>query len=78
MSALNGGAPVARAAVCAMPAGGNAGGMESIEPSKSGYPEEQPSEVVPEDDQRRRERGEGSDDADRSREDDGRATGDQD
>jgi hypothetical protein len=52
--------------------------MESPEPSKSGYPEEQPSEVVPEDDKRRRERGEGSDDADRSREDDGRATGDQD
>ena len=46
--------------------------MESPEPSRSGYPEEQPAEVTPESD---RERGTG-DEADRSRDDDdGRATG---
>ncbi len=47
--------------------------MESPEPSESGYPEEQPSEVVPEGDRERH-----GDEEDRSRDDDGRATGEQD
>ncbi len=47
--------------------------METPEPSESGYPEEQPAEVVPESDRERHGDGE-----DRSRDDDGRATGEQD
>jgi len=46
--------------------------METPEPSESGYPEEQPAEVVPESDRERHVDGE-----DRSRDDDGRATGEQ-
>ncbi len=51
--------------------------MESIEPSESGYPEEQPSEVVPEEDREREGTREGPEDDhdDRSRDDDGTATG---
>jgi hypothetical protein len=48
--------------------------METPEPSESGYPEEQPAEVVPERDRERH----GEDGEDRSRDDDGRATGEQD
>jgi hypothetical protein len=47
--------------------------METPEPSESGYPEEQPAEVVPESDRERH-----GDGKDRSRDDDGRATGEQD
>ena len=51
--------------------------MESPAPSESGYPEEQPAEVVPDADREREGTSEGPEDdqEDRSRDDDGTATG---